>query len=218
MATMMAATFDKFTLHYVYKRCIICDSSLATTQKRGVQRSIIHESIGQPTIEELTISYAEERKTWMSPLIEYLKDEQLPSDPIEAKKLVRDAAKYIIIGGELYRRGFSFPLLHCVEGEESQYVVKEVYEGVCDTHIGGRALASKIARAGYYWPTLKNNCMECCQRVVEVTTTPKAAALHHLTLAISQMGGGHPGIVPTNAKSSEVSDNGNRLLHEMNRG
>ncbi|RDX64449.1 Gypsy retrotransposon integrase-like protein 1, partial [Mucuna pruriens] len=113
----------------------------------------------------------------MSLLIEYLKDEQLPSHLTEAKKLVRDVAKYIIVGEQLYRRGFSFPLLRCLEGEESQYVVKEVHEGVCGTHIGGRTLASKIASAGYYWSTLKNDCMEyvkkCdrCQRFVEVTTT-----------------------------------------------
>ncbi|RDX75012.1 Tf2-9, partial [Mucuna pruriens] len=83
-------------------------------------------------------------------------------------------------------RGFSFPLLKCLEEEESSYVIKEVHEGICGTHIGGRALASKIARAGYYWLTLKKDCMEyvkkCdkCQRFAEGHKAP-LENLHHVT-------------------------------------
>ncbi|RDY06412.1 hypothetical protein CR513_09606, partial [Mucuna pruriens] len=70
------------------------------------------------------------------------------------------------------------PLLGCFEDEETTYVIKEVHEGVCDTHIGGRALASKIARAGYYWPTLRSDCLEyvkkCdkCQKFAEGHKAP----------------------------------------------
>ncbi|RDX66712.1 hypothetical protein CR513_54488, partial [Mucuna pruriens] len=46
-------------------------------------------------------------------------------------------------------------------------VVKYIIIGTCGTHIGGRALASKIARASYYWPTLKNDCMEYVKKCVE---------------------------------------------------
>ncbi|RDX74987.1 hypothetical protein CR513_45186, partial [Mucuna pruriens] len=134
---------------------------------------------------------------WMSPLMAYLKNEELPSDPNEAKKIVRDSTKYIIIGGELYRRGFSFSLLCCIEGDEARYIVREVHEGVCYTHIGGHALASKIAKAGYYWPTLKNDCMEYVKRCDKCQRcAPRTAALHHLALAIPQMGRGHLGTVP----------------------
>ncbi|RDX97991.1 hypothetical protein CR513_19162, partial [Mucuna pruriens] len=82
------------------------------------------------------------------------------------------------------KRGFSFPLLCCVKGEEAQCVVKEVHEGVCGTHIGGRVLANKIAKVGYYWPTLKNNCMEyvkrCdrCQRFAKRPQSSCTPSLH----------------------------------------
>ncbi|RDX84102.1 hypothetical protein CR513_34911, partial [Mucuna pruriens] len=145
----MAATFEKFTLYHVPRK------RNDHHQKRRVQRSIIHKSISRLTIEERTVFCAEERTTWMSPLMAYLKNEELPSEPNEAKKIVQVATRYIIIGGELYRRGFSFSLLHCVEGDEAWYVVREVHEGVCGSHIGGHALANKIARVGYYWPKLK---------------------------------------------------------------
>ncbi|RDY04061.1 rnhA, partial [Mucuna pruriens] len=136
-ATRMVATFKKFTLHHVPREQnerVDLLSKLATSQNRRVQRSVIHESW----------------RTWVSLLVVYLRDERLSEDPTEAKRLARDAARYIVIGGELYRRDFSFPLLRCVKGEEARYVIKEVHKGVCDTHIGGRALASKIARADYF--------------------------------------------------------------------
>ncbi|RDX84642.1 hypothetical protein CR513_34275, partial [Mucuna pruriens] len=127
----------------------------------------------------------EGRRMWMSPLMEYLKDELLPTDTTKARKVARDTSRYIIIGGELYRRGFSFPLLWCIEGEEARYVFKEVHEGVCGTHIGGRALASKIARAGYYWPHWKITAWKIGR---SKHNTPKAAAFHHLALPVSQVG------------------------------
>ncbi|RDY00395.1 hypothetical protein CR513_16433, partial [Mucuna pruriens] len=94
----LAIAFEKFTLHH----------------KRGVQKSIIHKSIGRPTTKELEVGCIEERTTWMSPLMAYLRDEIKSEDPIKAKKLIKEAARYIIIEGELYRRGFSFPLLRCI--------------------------------------------------------------------------------------------------------
>ncbi|RDX78394.1 hypothetical protein CR513_41343, partial [Mucuna pruriens] len=118
----------------------------------------------------------------MSPLMAYLKDEQLPSDLNEAKKIVRDAARYIIIGGELYKWDFSFPLLRCVEGNEAWYVVKEVHEEVCDTHIRGRALANKITRV------VRENMRQMPKIYDSEHGAPRATAFHHLTLAISQMG------------------------------
>ncbi|RDY09374.1 Gypsy retrotransposon integrase-like protein 1, partial [Mucuna pruriens] len=158
----LAAAFEKFTLHH----------------KRGVQKSIIHKSIGRPTTKELEVGCIEERTTWMSPLMAYLRDEIKPEDLVKVKKLIKEAARYIIIGGELHRKGFSFPLLRCIEGEEARYVIKEVHEGLCGSHIEGQALVSKIAMASYYWPTLKGDCMDyvrrCdkCQRFAEVGNAP----------------------------------------------
>ncbi|RDX93796.1 hypothetical protein CR513_23884, partial [Mucuna pruriens] len=57
--------------------------------------------------------------------------------------------------------------------EKSTYIIQVVHESVCGTLIGDHALASKIFRASYYWPTLKHDCIEyvrkCdkCQRFAE---------------------------------------------------
>ncbi|RDX95323.1 Tf2-9, partial [Mucuna pruriens] len=164
-------------------------NSHSTTHRRGVQRSVIDESISQLAIKEPAVCSVEGKRTWISPLMEYLKDKQLPSDTTEARKVAKDVTRYIIIGGELCRQGFSFPLLQCIESEEAQYVVKEVHERVRDTHIGGRALANKIARAGYYWSTLKNDCVEYVSKICgSEHSTPRVAALYLLALAVPQIG------------------------------
>ncbi|RDX87983.1 hypothetical protein CR513_30483, partial [Mucuna pruriens] len=45
---------------------------------------------------------------------------------------------------------------HRRDGERA---IKEVHEGACGSHIGGRALASKLARVGFYWPTIKKDSL-----------------------------------------------------------
>ncbi|RDX98920.1 Tf2-6, partial [Mucuna pruriens] len=122
----------------------------------------------------------------MDPMVEYLKEERLPVDPVEASRIRKEAPKYTLVEQRLYMRGFSSPVLKCVDPEEAEYVIKEVHEGVCGTHIGGRALAGKIARAGYYWPSLKIDCMDyvkrcdTCQRFADSHQAP-AEQMHTVT-------------------------------------
>jgi len=58
----------------------------------------------------------------------------------------------------------------CLEGEEAKKVMEEVHSGSCGNHSGGRSLAVKIKRHGYYWPTMIGDCekfarkCEKCQR------------------------------------------------------
>ncbi|KAI3470756.1 hypothetical protein Pfo_027419 [Paulownia fortunei] len=45
----------------------------------------------------------------------------------------------------------------CLLQEEGAYVLREIHEGGYGSHRGGRALAYKMARAGYFWPSLKED-------------------------------------------------------------
>ena len=91
-------------------------------------------------------------ENWMTPIVIYLKDERLPED--KAKKLRIRAAKYVLIDEVLYKWGFSQPYLRCLALDESNYVLREIHEGECGNHSGVRALVHKVARVGYYWPTI----------------------------------------------------------------
>lgn len=55
---------------------------------------------------------------------------------VESKRIVW----YVFVGDDLYKRGFPTPLLKCVSFEEVEYMLNEVYNGVCGLHIGQRAL------------------------------------------------------------------------------
>ncbi|KAK3013837.1 hypothetical protein RJ639_009483 [Escallonia herrerae] len=52
----------------------------------------------------------------------------------------------------------------------SDYALREVHEGICGQHLGGRALAHKVLRQGYYWPTMHRDALDytkkcdACQR------------------------------------------------------
>ena len=93
----------------------------------------------------------------MTPIVIYLKDGRLLEDKDKARKLRIRATKYVLIDKMLYKRGFSQPFLRCLTPDESNYVLREIYEGACGNHSGARALVHKVVRAGYYWPTIQAN-------------------------------------------------------------
>ncbi|KAD2805369.1 hypothetical protein E3N88_38746 [Mikania micrantha] len=42
--------------------------------------------------------------------------------------------------------------------------MKDIHEGDCGNHTGGRALLMKILRIGYFWPTMRKDVMSYSQR------------------------------------------------------
>lgn len=85
---------------------------------------------------------------WRYNILQFLREGKLPSDNKLARKIHVQAARYTLVDGILYRRGFTLPLLKCLSKDEAAYVLKEIHEGVCGSHSGGRMLAHKAVRAG----------------------------------------------------------------------
>ena len=100
----------------------------------------------------------------MDPILSYIKDGQLPSDLSEVKKVRVRAARFTVVNGELYERGFSLPYLKCLNPEEAMYVLREIYEGVCGNHSGPRSLVGKAIRAGYFWSTMQKDTVELIKK------------------------------------------------------
>ena len=48
----------------------------------------------------------------------------------------------------------------CVGRREAFRLMTELHEGICGSHVGGRALMLQIVRGGFFWPTMKNDCIE----------------------------------------------------------
>ncbi|CAL9030607.1 unnamed protein product [Prunus brigantina] len=71
----------------------------------------------------------------MDPILQFLQNQTLPADPAEARRVRYRSARYLILNGALYKRGFSLPYLRCLTPEEGNYVLKEIHEGICGTTI-----------------------------------------------------------------------------------
>ncbi|KAM6580325.1 hypothetical protein CsatA_004099 [Cannabis sativa] len=95
--------------------------------------------------------------TWMTPIVNYLLNGQLPIEKNEAQKLLYFVPRYTIVEGKLYQRGYSMPLLQCVLPTEANKIIKEIHEGFCGDHTGWQSLSKKIIRQGYYWPIINKD-------------------------------------------------------------
>ena len=70
-------------------------------------------------------------------------NKSLPSDLVEAK-YVKERDKWFELWDEtLYKKAINRPLLKCITREDELEVLKELHEGACASHIGGRALGAK---------------------------------------------------------------------------
>ncbi|KAK2456096.1 hypothetical protein QL285_003492 [Trifolium repens] len=157
-------------------------SKLASTKKKGGNKSIIQEILPRPSIEKppatLDINAIGDKNCWMTPVYNYLANDTLPSDEKEAAAVKRRACSYALLDGTLYRRGFSIPLLKCIEEDKVDYILREIHEGINSQHLGGRSLARKALRDGYYWPTMQQDSKEhvkkCdkCQRHADMHLAP----------------------------------------------
>ena len=93
----------------------------------------------------------------MDLIISYLRDGKFPDDKLEVKRLRFKSARYTILQGMLYKRGCTAFYLRCLDSEEVYYVMQEIHESICENHSCGRALAHKIIRPGYYYPSLHDD-------------------------------------------------------------
>nr|KYP72966.1 Pro-Pol polyprotein [Cajanus cajan] len=139
---------------------------LASSRKLGQLRATIHLEVPSPSVAVECMATNAEVPNWMTPIRNFILQGELPTDLMEARKLRTQAARYSIVASELYRRGFSTPLLKCIDNLQAEYVMREVHEGICGSHSGGRTLAAKVLRAGNYWPTLKGDCAEFVKRCI----------------------------------------------------
>jgi len=130
------ARFNKAPLEHIpredNKRVDIL-SKLTVTKKKSHQRSVIQIWLRHPSVSEtecLAIDEAEaETDNWMTTAIQYLKDETCK--PEQEKEMKQQCALYTMINKDLYRRGYSTPLLKCITSKRAEYILAEIHEGVC---------------------------------------------------------------------------------------
>ncbi|XP_025625553.1 uncharacterized protein [Arachis hypogaea] len=139
-------------------------SKLASTKPRVGNRSLIKGMVKEPVV---VLHLKKLGPSWLDSIIDFLKNGSLPDDEKVAKALRREATKYATIQGQLFKKGLSQPLLKCPHPDQTDYVLREVHEGCCGHHIGGKALARKLIRAGYYWPSIMKDSKEFMRKCVK---------------------------------------------------
>ncbi|KAG5068124.1 hypothetical protein JHK85_000501 [Glycine max] len=86
----------------------------------------------------------EEEPNWMTPYKNFtIRGELLPNKN-KAQHFKRKASYYVIFDGKLFKKGLTTPLLKCLNNQQVNYVMKEIYERIYGLHTGGRSLTSKV--------------------------------------------------------------------------
>ncbi|KAL0742323.1 hypothetical protein Bca4012_083836 [Brassica carinata] len=110
--------------------------------------------------------------------MQYILEGETPPHKWEARKLKALSARYCIINSVLHKRSISGPYLKCVHGLDAIRLMKEMHDGSCGNHAGGRALAIRIKRQGYFLPTIIADCeaysssCDKCQRHAPIIHQP----------------------------------------------
>ncbi|XP_071708575.1 uncharacterized protein [Rutidosis leptorrhynchoides] len=102
----------------------------------------------------------EESPDWMTPLVKFLFEGELPADKKEARMIHMKAPMCALIEGILYGKSHLGPSLLCLGPNQAKEVLREVHEGSCALHSGYRTIAAKVMRIGYYWPTIHSDAAE----------------------------------------------------------
>jgi hypothetical protein len=91
------------------------------------------------------------------------------------------AIKFVLLDDQLYYRIVDGVLLKCLNQEDVKVLMGEVHEGVCGAHQSAHKMKSVIRRAGYFWPTMLEDCFKyykgCqdCQKFGNIQKSPASA-------------------------------------------
>nr|GEZ78320.1 reverse transcriptase domain-containing protein [Tanacetum cinerariifolium] len=141
-------------------------SKIASTSFAHLSKQVLVEVLETKSItgKKVTTVIEEEGPTWMTELVNYLKEGILPGDEKEARKLRIKARQYELIEEIIYKRSFLTPWLRCVGPLQAEYVMKEIHEGSCSMHAGPWSVVAKAIRLGYFWPTMHKDAHDMIRK------------------------------------------------------
>ena len=119
---------------------------LTTSSTQNLPRIILVEDLHRPstTVNMVQINQVRAGPSWMDSITQFLKEDILPDEKIEADKIRKKATSYWLSeDSKLYRRSFSGPYLLCVHPDQTELLLEEMHEGICGSHTEGRSLAHR---------------------------------------------------------------------------
>jgi ribonuclease HI len=164
------ASFEGFSVKNIPRGENEYADSLAKSAAQGLPlpSEVFFETIKAPSVELLERAvlniYPVYSEDWRTEIISFLQGNFLSDDEAYNRRIEARARPYVIIEGELYKRGVCSPLLKCLSRAEGIELMKEIHAGLCGSHIGSRPLLGKVFRQGFYWPKAASDAAELVQR------------------------------------------------------
>jgi len=172
-------------------------SKLASTKLKGHHRSLLQQTLSAPSITNTCHTLTQHQvNNWTTPYIQYLQTGN--PQPNANRTWITKAARYTMIGDDLYKCGYGQPLLKCVTTEQAQYIIKELHEGICDYHSGAHTMTTRILLAGYFWSIMDQTTKTSSKmHTMPETWQPyppetRAASLYTILVAFRKIGNRHP--------------------------
>ena len=162
----LQSRFESFNLHTPRSGNTHADSlaMLATSSMQSLPQVIFVEDLCKPTEVRREVVHVHQLRvglSWMDPVVLFLKEDIPPKEKSEANKIRRKAPRFWLSEDQkLYKRSFSGPYLLCIHHEVSELLLKELHEGICGSHIGGRSLSHRAITQGYWWPNMQKEVQE----------------------------------------------------------
>ena len=151
----MQSKFESFNLLHVPRSGNAHADSLAmlaTSSAQNLPRVILVKDLRKPsaTVNTIQINQVRAGPSWMDSIMQFLKEDILPEEKIEADKIRKKATSYWLSeDSKLYRRSFSGPYLLCVHPDQAESLLEEMHEGIYGSHTEGRSLAHRAITQGY---------------------------------------------------------------------
>ncbi|GFZ15658.1 hypothetical protein Acr_25g0000670 [Actinidia rufa] len=127
-------------------------ASLASTFEGNHGRTVAVNVVSVPNIEETQSSVLVNTQlgpSWMDPIVNYLRADQLLDDKKEAHKIRIKAVRFWISPtGDLYKRSYQGPYLLCVHPSLVEDVLYEIHEGMCGLTLWGKIAGTQSSFAG----------------------------------------------------------------------
>jgi hypothetical protein len=98
--------------------------------------------------------------------LECIRDPRKTTD----KKVEWQVLKCTLLDDDLYWRTIDGVLLKCLAEEQAKVAVREVHDRICGAHQSAYKMNWLLWRAGFYWPTMMDDCIkyqkgcEACRR------------------------------------------------------
>lgn len=137
---------------------------LAISSAQNLPWVILVEDLYKPTETRRKTARIHQIRTgpsWMDSIIQFLREDTLPEERIEADKVRRKAIMFWLSENQkLYKHSFSGPYLLCIHHKMTESLLEELHEGICGSHTGGKSLAHRAITQGYWWPNMQKKAQE----------------------------------------------------------